>query len=221
MPLCAFALALRPMDWDPDAHAQKYWKDKPSAQAKKPDNSKRTLLVGGAMVFLAICGASSIWRARSRRLAAEEEAKKVVKLPPISLSSVKPEHSDSCIGEAGERDFRYTYLQCRQRCANMKDILPAPTMWRSCLSGCEKGAQAAIRLGCTTITDVPHCENEVKKQCKSKEAEGFCASLVHEEPKPALFEMCSTNCQGELVRACDRAITSLAGLRRPRSRREL
>lgn len=208
------------MDWD--AQAQNYWKDKPSAQAKKAqNNSKRNLIIAAVVAVLALCGAVSVWRGRSARkralAAAEEEKKakkKVVNLAPITLSSIKQAHTDACLAEAGERDMRWAYLQCRQRCIPMRDIMPKPTMWRSCLSGCEQGANAALQLGCTTITNVPHCENEVKKQCKSKEAEGFCASLVHEEPKPALFEMCSMNCQGELLTACDRAIVSLGNHRK-------
>ena len=83
------------MDWD--AQAQNYWKDKPSAQAKKAqNNSKRNLIIAAVVAVLALCGAVSVWRGRSARkralAAAEEEKKakkKVVNLAPITLSSIK------------------------------------------------------------------------------------------------------------------------------------
>ena len=204
------------MDWD--THAQDYWKDKPSAQAKKHPSKERKIMIaiGAVIAVLILFGASYLVR-RGSTSEQEKAEKEVTKLAPIKLNSIKAAHTESCLLQAGGKNNRWANFECRERCHGYRDMLPRPTMWRSCLSGCEKGANAALEFGCSTITTAAHCEHEVKKRCNARagdsNSDAPCSALVGEEPSPALFEMCSTNCRGELLRACDRAISTLGDIR--------
>jgi len=71
---------------------------------------------------------------------------------------------------------RWASYTCKNRCNYAKALPPEPAPYRACASGCEKGGNFALEVGCGAVLEQGTCEEKAKKDCEAK----HCADLKDE-----------------------------------------
>jgi hypothetical protein len=96
--------------------------------------------------------------------------------------------------------------ECAKKCAWAKLLPPEPAPYRACLSGCERGAAAGVKLGCEEMSTAESCEAHIKDECEddtpSEQSKGHCKHL-HSEAE-GIRNMCRQGCAKGSRSACTR-----------------
>ena len=101
---------------------------------------------------------------------------------------------------------RFVQAECAKKCAWAKLLPPEPAPYRACLSGCERGATAGVKLGCEERSTAESCEAHIKDECEDdtagEQSEGHCKHL-HSEAE-GIRNMCRQGCAKGSRSACTR-----------------
>eukprot|EP00622_Pseudochattonella_farcimen_P000800 FR735366.1.p1 GENE.FR735366.1~~FR735366.1.p1 ORF type:complete len:233 (+),score=18.55 FR735366.1:54-752(+) len=197
--------------WENESN--KYWKEKKTKSFKKKVYENKSKIAIAAVVFLLLAAVGVVYYRRGSRKPV------VLSDEPIRLFNISPNQRDKCVQDAGDNGNHAPH-QCQKNCHKVRHSLPKPTSHRACTDGCKAGVNKAIEVGCgAAMTDNARCREEATPHCVET-----CKPMLQQFPRPALFELCRSNCVEALNDACDHAISTLRNVRdsgagRPRTKR--